>query len=553
MIVASSRPVLRLSRQHHGSQKLILTRWSPTRILCVVVALAAATALTVDSSPASAAGLDVASSGQSLQDQPAEKPQQPPSADKPDADDDGPGLAPESEDREGDDDTEAPPDGEGAIEGEQDTDQNKEPTAETAETPETEATDDETVAAEPQSAPPPPVIPDLSPSQSLHGSQLTPVARFEILQPTGIAISEGSRFFINFPLWSDSHLFALVELLSDGSIVPFPDAWSNAWRERRTPVPAEEAFVSVQSVWADGRGGLWILDSGSPRMEKIVPGGPKLIGIDLANSDVVHALDFGPDAAPEGSYLNDVRVDPDRQFAYISDSGLGAILVIDLQHGIVRRVLADHPSTKAEAGMEIRIGGRPWRDSEGKTPQVHVDGIALSHDGEFLYCHALTGRTLYRIATAVLRDPAATSEQVAAAIEPLARTVVTDGMEIDAEGNVYHTALEHDAIVRYTPAGELQTIVRDYSIIWPDSIAVAPDGWLYFTTSQIHQMPRFNEGKSRRFDPYRVMKVSLVPPPPEPEPVIEPDLDADAGDESDGEIQNEGDEGPDDEGVESPG
>lgn len=52
----------------------------------------------------------------------------------------------------------------------------------------------------------------------------------------------------------------------------------------------------------------------------------------------------------------------------------------------------------------MHADGRELRRPDGRGVEFAVDGIALSPDGQYLYYQALTGRTLYRIATAALRD-----------------------------------------------------------------------------------------------------------------------------------------------------
>jgi sugar lactone lactonase YvrE len=54
---------------------------------------------------------------------------------------------------------------------------------------------------------------------------------------------------------------------------------------------------------------------------------------------------------------------------------------------------------------------------------------------------------------------------------------------------------------------QLSTVVSDDRLSWPDSLAWGPDGGLYVTASQIHNMPRFNGGKDMRTTPYRLYKV----------------------------------------------
>lgn len=46
-------------------------------------------------------------------------------------------------------------------------------------------------------------------------------------------------------------------------------------------VSPREHFVTVQSVVADGRGSLWVVDPAAPNTEKTIKNGPKLVQIDL--------------------------------------------------------------------------------------------------------------------------------------------------------------------------------------------------------------------------------------------------------------------------------
>ena len=335
--------------------------------------------------------------------------------------------------------------------------------------------------------------------------ELETVASFENVQITGVAVSGTGRLFVNSPFWQADHVVSVLEVMDDGRYAPYPNRAWNQWSEGLGLDPAEH-FVCVQSVYVDPRNPatLWVLDPASPMMEGVVPGGAKLVEIDLATDEVVRTIVFSEDIAPTASYLNDVRVDRAQEWAYITESGTGALVVVDLQTNEARRVLAEHPSTHADSSYVLVIGGEELRGPDGNVPLIHADGIALSPDDAYVYYHALTGDDLYRLPAAALQDPALTDDDLAAAVEYVAETVVTDGMIADAEGNVYHSALERDAVIRYTPSGELQTVVRSDKLEWPDSFAIGPDGAFYVTISQIHKMPQYNNGVSTRTEPYQV-------------------------------------------------
>ncbi len=330
---------------------------------------------------------------------------------------------------------------------------------------------------------------------------LASVASFPEQQVTGIAVSRSGRIFVNFPDWSDDHTISMAEIVN-GKARPFPN---EEWNKKGAP---NDHFVCVQSVYVDESDNLWVLDPAAPKMKEIVPGGPKLVKIDLAKNAVVQTIPFGEEVAPRTSYLNDVRVDTKTETAFITDSGLGAMVVVDLRSGKARRLLAGDRSTQAEKDFKMQIAGRELIAENGKPPQIHSDGIALDQLHGFLYYHALSGRTLYRIKTADLRNPSLTESQLSAQVETVLATPPPDGMAMGPNEKLYLTDLAHGAVVVFDPQEKkLAPVVTDGRLSWPDSLSWGPDGSLYVTASQIQNMPRFNGGKSQRTTPYQVFKI----------------------------------------------
>jgi sugar lactone lactonase YvrE len=298
---------------------------------------------------------------------------------------------------------------------------------------------------------------------------------------TGVAVARDGRIFVSYPRWSDDVPFSVGEVLASGEVVPFPDEDWNAWD---TSLDPGDHLICVQSVHIDDADFLWILDPASPMLVGVIAGGAKLLKVDLKSGKVVQRIVFDETIAPAGSYLNDVRVDTGKKVAYITDSGLGAIVVVDLAAAKSRRLLGNHPSTKSE-GVVLTVGGRQWRTAAG-TPEVHSDGLALDGRGEYLYYQALTGRTLYRIETRCLLDPTLSESQIEAGVESMGRTGAADGMEFGPDGYLYLAAIEDNAIKTFAALGRAETVVEDARLLWPDSIARGPDGYLYVTTSQLH-------------------------------------------------------------------
>jgi sugar lactone lactonase YvrE len=338
-------------------------------------------------------------------------------------------------------------------------------------------------------------------------ANLEEVASFPDKQITGVAVSKTGRVFVNFPHWSDDHTFSVAEIVN-GQPKPFPN------EEWNKPGPAATHFICVQSVYVDANDNLWILDPASPKMEGTLKDGPKLVQVDLAKNESVRIIPFGDAVAPKQSYLNDIRVDTETNTAYITESGKGAIIVVNLNTGKARRLLDGHKSTQAETGVKLAVDGRELLDKEKKTtPQIAADGIALDSKNDYLYYHALTGRTLYRIKTAHLRDEKLSSKELESKVENAGQTPAPDGMIEAPDGGVYLTAIEQNAIVRWDSATKkVETVIEDERLSWPDTLSWGPGGALYVACSQIQNMARFNEGKSARTEPYKVFKIRGAQP-----------------------------------------
>jgi sugar lactone lactonase YvrE len=330
------------------------------------------------------------------------------------------------------------------------------------------------------------------------------VAEFPDRQVTGVAVSSNGRVFVNFPYWGGTHDVSVVEITAGGP-VPYPTAEWNGW-SLDDPASPERRFVCVQSVWVDADDTLWILDPASPGFGGVIPGGAKLVAVDLATDAVTQVYAFDAEAAPRSSYLNDLRIDRATRTAFMTDSGTGALLVLDLESGAARRLFEDHAALHAEPDVVPVVGGRELRGPDGKVPQIHSDGIALDPAAGTLYVHALTGRRLWSIPVSALTDETMDETTAADQLRDHGETVVTDGMIVGPKGAVLHSALEQDSIVAFTADGTLETLVRDPLLSWPDSFALSTDGWLYVTTSRIHESPVFG---GARTEPYRVLRVAV--------------------------------------------
>ena len=338
-----------------------------------------------------------------------------------------------------------------------------------------------------------------APAQGEGKRQLTEVYRNNDFQLTGVTVSEKNRLFVNFPRWSAEYLNAVVEVMPDGTAKPFPDESWNRWD--LDPKTASKHFVCVQSVVVDKEDALWVLDAAAPMLMSIVPGGPKLVRIDLKTNRVTRTISFSPDVAKNHTYLNDVRFDNQRHFAYITDSGMGGIIVVDLATGKSHRALDGDPSVLPDENIKIFIEGKQIVGPTGKTPAFHSDAIALSPDGSFLYYQAIASNALYRVKTDTLRDPSGNPKP-----EKYASTFPLDGIWMDSDSNIYLSNIQSESVSRLTPGKTIQVLVTDHRLQWPDTFSQGPDKSIYISASHINESPSYNKGKSTRTTPYAVFR-----------------------------------------------
>jgi sugar lactone lactonase YvrE len=85
----------------------------------------------------------------------------------------------------------------------------------------------------------------------------------------------------------------------------------------------------------------------------------------------------------------------------------------------------------------------------------------------------------------------------------------SDGLEADDLGRVYAGDYEHGSIRRRGTNGEWTTIAYDPRILWPDTLSMAHDGYLYFTANQLHRQAQFHDGRDLREKPYVLFRLKV--------------------------------------------
>lgn len=360
--------------------------------------------------------------------------------------------------------------------------------------------------------------------------------------PTGIAVSSSGRKFSCYPAGLDrdntndgtNQRFAVAELTSNNAETPYPNFRINnppggAIDYSKTPAVTKglsEYFLGVQAVVVDYEDTLWVLDTGrATTLNDIAaaasPGGTKLIVIDLATDQVTRTYIFAPDVALPFSYFDNVRIDLQNNFAFISDSagGQDAIIVLDLTSGDAWRTLQNDRSVSPTYGFVPFVWGdsqyQVTRDAAG-TPDgatfinFGVGGIALSPTLDTLYYSKIAGRNLYAIPTALLRNRNTTQAELVAYVRDLGEKGFSEGMTTASDGRVYLGQAEQDGCAVYDPRTQLvELFVHDKRINFCYSFSVTVDGYIYFTVNQLNYSPLASFGQERRVRPFVLFRVKL--------------------------------------------
>lgn len=334
--------------------------------------------------------------------------------------------------------------------------------------------------------------PDLSSAPAISESGLELVLAHP--EPIGnVAVSAGGRvFFTVHP-----------EARADGPRLL-------EWRDGRAQAfPPEDiqaiVFETPLGIVVDRQERLWVIDPARHGF-----GRPRIVAIDLASGLVVHEHVFPRDVAPRGSYLQDLRVDASGRMVFITDASIWrkspAIVVYDSMTRRSRRALEGHSSVRAQEWI-IRTPMREMRFLGGIVPmKVGLDGIALDPAGRWLVFGAMSHETLYRVPTAALLDGELSPQALAERVEALGKKPLSDGLAVDAAGHVYITDVEHGAVLRMAPGGQLSTLVRSPRIRWADDLSFGPDGWLYLADSALPEVLLKSRGHIREHGPYHVYR-----------------------------------------------
>lgn len=332
-------------------------------------------------------------------------------------------------------------------------------------------------------------------------------ASFDKARPIGVSVTSTNRLFVSFPKQKNIP-YGLTEIIH-GKPIPYPNEYWNR------PGHEQSHFVNVQDIFVDANDNLWVLDS-KPSSSGSIFGSSskpsagyfKLLKINTQTNEILRIYTFD-DIDKVKSGLNDVRIDVKKDVAYLSDPGQASIVILDLKTGLSRMALTDSPFTLADPTIILSYSGTDMRDKEGKPFRSNVNGIALTQDFKYLYFKPINKTHLYRVATAFLTDVTLSPQELQAKVEDMGDVGVTHGLLADKKGNIYLTTSMDYSVKYLTPEGKLFKLVQDPKLLWPDSLGIGGDGFLYFSCAQLFNDPQWNNGKNRVKLPYYIFKVNL--------------------------------------------
>lgn len=324
-----------------------------------------------------------------------------------------------------------------------------------------------------------------------------------------VALTSDNTLFLGlprFPGHEDTPSVARRE--PDGTVKPFP---GNAWNEWQPGDDGQNAFVYVNSLHIFADGTVWCVDQGGlrpdaapPELSTPRPGAQKLVRLDPVTGEVLTVLRFGEDILPAGARMNDLRIHG--SLVYVTDSGLGGLVVHDLSTGESLRRLSGSRETQADESAITTTPAPGQNQNQHRTPKS--DMIEVSADGAWLYWAAPTG-PFRRIRTDILRDGTVADADLPVHIEQVAEIPQSGGCAMDTLGNLYLSDLNNRQIVVLSPDGQRATLAADPGLVSPDGSFIGSDRTLYVPASQSRLTQLFGNATDLTTKPFKVYSVAL--------------------------------------------
>ncbi len=312
--------------------------------------------------------------------------------------------------------------------------------------------------------------------------------------PGNIAVSESGRIFVTLHPEAKPERVKVVEIIG-GKPIPFPNLELQS-----------ELYHSPQGIRIDSQNRLWTIDHGDNGIQNA-----RLVAIDLATNSKVHDYSFPRSVAGLFSYLQDLVIEPSGRYIFIADVNFfgksPALVIYDSLTKKSLRVLENDSSVVAKnfviqsfKGPMVRLGGL-------LSLKAGVDSIGLDKQGEFLYFAPMNHDRMFRIRTKdLIQRFDSPNIDFKDKVEDYSEKILSDGISLDLEGNIYLTDVEHQSIVTIDTNKKLKTSIQSPKLRWPDGLSFGPDGYLYIADSDIPEIVLESKESIAKAGPFYIFR-----------------------------------------------
>ncbi len=331
-------------------------------------------------------------------------------------------------------------------------------------------------------------------------------------RPANVAVSLDGRVYITMhPV--EPHKCRLMEVQKDGKVVPYPNKEISCGE----PQADGKGVYRAIGIRSTVRYMLLVLDMGTKEI------GPRLLPFTHSDHTLKGVYNISSKAITPQSFLQDVALNWTSNIVYIADMGQAdkakpaepAIIMLfpnPLREPLRR--LVGHPSLMPSK-VPMQAEGRELKQMVDGKPQpmyLGLNPMTLDAQRNWLYYGPMGEGKIYRVPLDKMEDPTTYPDDVIGQyVEEYADKPPSDGMTIDAAGNIYITNVRDSEIGVIDPKTRAyRTYLKDPRLVWPDGMSFGPDGMIYLTVNQLNRAAPFNLGKEEGKPPYYVVRFKPI-------------------------------------------
>lgn len=310
----------------------------------------------------------------------------------------------------------------------------------------------------------------------------------------GVEVDHNNNIYVTTPRLLNKAVpatFSKVTVIDGNPVLePWPNWQTHSLQNRK-------GLRNVLGGFVDNKNQIWLLDMGFVNGENESPlNSQKLVAYNAKTGKLVDEFIFSSDIAnPRTSFLNDLTIDEQNGYIFISDSGNrggsptpSGIIVINLKTREVKRHLTSHISVRDDIkNNPLVVNGEAV--FPGNPLAIGINGISLSPDNKTLYWSITSGDALYSIESKYLTDFSHNKNSVNNAVNgPYKIGGGSDGIMTIPNGNVLITDITNNRLLSFNPNNkQFSTVLQGDEFIWPDSLASDFNGNILMTTNHLNR------------------------------------------------------------------